>query len=84
MMITRETIRDHLVAYLNHKTTLADLVDWAENMKNDGILDPQDASMLRNIIARLGVADVKNFGLAWDDCYDFLSRLGYHVQVLAA
>ena len=29
-MIQRQTVRDHLVDYLNHKTNLAQLVDWAE------------------------------------------------------
>ena len=83
-MITRQTVRDQLVAYLNHKIMLTELVEWAENTMNEGALDPKDAPILRNIIARIGLADVKNFGLLWDDCYDFLSRLGYHVQVVAA
>jgi hypothetical protein len=48
------------------------------------VLDPQDAPVLRNMIARLGVADVKVFGLTWEDCYGFLSSLGYRVKVKAA
>ena len=83
-MITRQTVRDQLVAYLNRKIMLTDLVYWAENTMNEGALDPKDAPILRNIIAQIGLADVKNFGLSWDDCYNFLSRLGYHVQVVAA
>lgn len=83
-MIMRQTVRDHLVDYLNHKLTLAQLVDWAENVMNEGGLDPKDAPILRNVIARVGVADVKAFGLTWEDCYDFLSSLGYRVEVKAA
>ena len=83
-MIVREDVRDQLVAYLNHKITLAQLVDWAEKVMKDEALDPQDAPTLRNMIARLGVADVKNFGLLWEDCYEFLSGLGYQVEVKAA
>jgi len=83
-MITRQIVRDQLVAYLNHNMTLGNLVDWAENAMNEGALDSKDATLLRNIIARIGLADTKNFGLSWDDCYDFLSQLGYHVQVVAA
>ncbi len=83
-MIMRQTVRDHLVEYLNHKLTLAQLVDWAENVMNEGELDPKDAPILRNVIARVGVADVKAFGLTWEDCYDFLSSLGYRVEVKAA
>ncbi len=83
-MINRQTIRDQLVAYLNHRITLTQLVDWAETVMNEETLDPNDGPVLRDVIARLGVADVKAFGLTWEDCYDFLSRLGYRVEVKAA
>jgi hypothetical protein len=83
-MIVRQIVRDQLVAYLNHKITLAQLVDWAENVMDDEILEPNDAPILRDMIARLGVADVKTFGLTWEDCYKFLSSLGYRVEVKAA
>ena len=83
-MITRETVRDQVMAYLNRHITLDQLVDWAENVMSEGTLDPRDAELLRNLIARIGLADVKNFGLSWDELYDLLSRLGYHVQVVAA
>jgi hypothetical protein len=83
-MITRQTVRDEILAYLNHKTTLAQLVDWAENAMNEGTLDPQDANVLSDVIGRIGLADVEDFGLSWDDCYDFMSRLGYKVAVMAA
>jgi hypothetical protein len=76
--------RDQLVDYLDHKLTLAQLVDWAENVMNEGSLDPADASLLRNVISRLGVADVKASGLTWEDCHEFLSSLGYQVEVKAA
>jgi hypothetical protein len=83
-MITRQTVRNQILAYLNHEATLAQLVGWAENAMNEGVLDPNDASILADIIARLGTADIEGFGLSWDDCYDFLSRLGYKAKVLAA
>jgi len=83
-MLTRETVRNQLLAYLNHRITLAQLVDWAENALNDETFEPRDAKVLSDVVARIGVADVENFGLTWDDCYDFLSRLGYHVQVVTA
>jgi hypothetical protein len=83
-MITSKDVRDQLLAYLNHNITLSQLVDWAENAMNEGILEERNPELLRDIIARIGLADVKQFSLSWDDCYDFLSRLGYHVKVLAA
>lgn len=41
----------------------------------------EDAETAANLISRLGLADVKAFGLTWEDCRDFLSRVGYHVRV---
>ena len=49
----------------------------------EGEFDERDTDLLTNIIARLGLADIREFGLSWDDCYDFLERLGYHVEVTA-
>ncbi len=83
-MITRETVRDKLIDHLNHGITLAQLVDWAEDAMNEGDLDPRDAPNLAEIIARLGAADVEEFGLSWGECYEFLSRLGYKAKVMAA
>ncbi len=37
--------------------------------------------ILREIVSRLGVADVKAFGLTWEDCEQFLKQLGYSVKV---
>jgi hypothetical protein len=38
------------------------------------------------VIARLGVADVRAFGLAWEDCEELLGKLGFapRVEVVAA
>jgi len=36
---------------------------------------------LRDIIGRLGLADVERFGLTWEDCENYLARLGYRVRV---
>lgn len=80
-IVTRETVAEQLTAYLNRRVALAGLVDWAEDTLCDGELDEQDTELLRDILARVGLADVREFGLSWDDCYNFLSQLGYTVQV---
>ena len=49
----------------------------------EGGFKPKDTDLLTDIIARLGLADVREFGLTWEDCYDFLTRLGYQVRVTA-
>ncbi len=81
MIITKALVCDKLVAYLNQRITLPELVDWAENALCEGELEEQNAETLRDIIARLGVADVRQFGLSWADCSDFLGQLGYQARV---
>jgi hypothetical protein len=85
-MITRESVRNQLQAYLNHRLTLKQLVDWAENAMVDGEFDPKDVEVLSDIVGRIGVADVEDYGLSWEDISQILSRLGYNVnvQVMAA
>ena len=83
-MITKKIVHDQLIAYLNHRISLTQLVDWAEDAMSEGDLDPRDATTLRDMIARIGLADVKAFGLSWEDCYEFLSKLGYKVEVVTA
>ncbi len=80
-MITRNDVQQKLLAYLNRQITLADLVAWAEDILLDGDLNPAEAETLRAALARLGVADVQQFGLTWEECSDLLAQLGYTVQV---
>lgn len=86
MTITKQTVADQIAAYLHHEIALAQLVDWSERAMMDGELDERDATTLSFVIARLGVADVRVFGLAWDDCEELLRRLGFapRVEVVAA
>ncbi len=81
ILITREMVQAKLIGYLNHHVSLNELVDWAESSLLDGELDQRDAPVLREIIARLGLADVRQFGLTWEDFSGFLKRLGYMVEV---
>ena len=43
--------------------------------------DNRDLDTIRDITSRLGLADVREFGLTWEDCEDRLSRLGYRTKV---
>ena len=85
MTITKKTVADKIAAYLHHEITPAQLVDWAENAIMDGELAEGDARTLSAVVARLGVADVRAFGLAWEDCEELLHQLGFsaHVEVAA-
>ncbi|MHB1037127.1 MAG: hypothetical protein ACYC35_21020 [Pirellulales bacterium] len=81
MTITKQTVADRIAAYLHHEITLAQLVDWAENAMLDGELAEGDAKTISTVIARLGVADVRAFGLAWEDCEELLHKLGFSPRV---
>ena len=80
-MITRADVADRIAAYLHHRITLDQLVDWAEKALMEAELDEKDAEVLSAVIARLGVADVRAFGLAWDDCEQLLQKLGFSARV---
>ena len=86
MTITKQTVADRIAAYLHHEITLAQLVDWSERALMEGEMAEGDAGTLSSVIARLGVADVRAFGLAWEDCEELLHRLGFapRVEVVAA
>lgn len=80
-MITRQMVAAKLTDYLRHCLTLEDLVEWAEQAMMEGDFEEANFETLRDIISRLGLADVREFGLAWEDCREFLSRLGYQVRI---
>ena len=80
-MITRQDVAAKLTDYLHHRLTLEELVEWAEQAMMEGEFEEGNFETLRDIVSRLGLADVREFGLAWEDCKEFLSRLGYQVRI---
>jgi hypothetical protein len=80
-MITRQTMAEKIAAYLRHEISLSQLVDWAENAVMEGEFAEHDATMLSRVAARLGVADVRAFGLTWEDCESLLRQLGFAAKV---
>jgi hypothetical protein len=80
-MITRDVLASQLRNYLQHRITRAALVDWAEHAMMDEGFDERSLDALCDITARLGLADVREFGLTWEDCEGYLSRLGYRTKV---
>ena len=61
-------------------------MDWAENAMMAGEFAKKDMEALRAVVSRLGVADVRAFGLSWEDCEQLFRQLGYaaRVNVVAA
>jgi hypothetical protein len=47
----------------------------------DGQLAGPDTTVVRDAVAKLGLADVREFGLSWEDCDSMLQSLGYSVRV---
>lgn len=80
-VITCKTVAEKLAAHLRHDLSLDSLVAWAESAMMDGEFDPANLPTIRDAVARIGVADVRAFGLTWEDCEQLLAQLGYSAQV---
>jgi cobyrinic acid a,c-diamide synthase len=81
MLITKKIVADKIAAYLHHDITLAQLVDWAERAMMEDEFEENGLPAIRSAISRLGVADVRAFGLTWEDCEELLSQLGFSARV---
>ena len=86
MLITKQTVAAKIAAYLRHDISLPQLVDWAERALMEGEFAQADVSALSKVVARIGVADVRAFGLTWEDCEQLLSTVGFsaRVEIVAA
>ena len=81
MKVTRKTVADKLAAYLQGSLSQSELVNWAEDAMMNTNFEKRDADLLGDIVGRLGLADVAEFGLRWEDCENFLRKLGYRARV---
>jgi hypothetical protein len=78
MTITSNILASQLGAYLRREITLGQLVDWSERQIMEGDFE---SPAVRDAVARLGLADVRAFGLTWDDCLHLLETIGYKARV---
>ena len=81
MKVTRATVAEKLTAHLQGRLPQAELVDWAERAMMDAEFEEDHIELLSDIVARLGLADVAEYGLRWQDCEQFLRKLGYRARV---
>ncbi len=81
MRITKRSAAEKLAAYLHHEIGLSALVDWAENAIMEGEFDPSESATLAHALGRVGLADVRPFGLTWEDSEAILHSLGYKTRV---
>ena len=83
MNITRKIVADKLINYFENRITLTQLVDWAEEAIREGdFVEENGNHAIRDVVAQLGVADVKAFGLEWQDHKEMLHKLGYEAHVV--
>lgn len=81
MQLTREMVAYKLEAYLHHRLSLDDLVAWANTAMMEDDFEEQHFDSIRDVVARLGLADVQAFGLTWEECENLFKQLGYHARV---
>jgi len=84
MKISRQIVANKITDYLHGTVRQTELVDWAERAMMDADFDKSDVDLLTDIVGRLGLADVAEFGLRWQDCEEFLRRLGYRAKVIVS
>ena len=81
MIIARQIVTDKLGAYLGHEIALVAIVEWAESILLDSEFETKHFDEVCDAVARIGVADVRAFGLTWEDCDQLLRQLGYSARV---
>ena len=81
MIITKQQLAVKLLNYLQNKISLEELVAWAENALMEADIQDDDTNVIRDILAQLGLADVKTFGLYWEDCSNMMKKLGYNLKI---
>ena len=81
MLITKKIVADEIAAYLHHDITLVQLVDWAKHAMMGDEFEEDGVPAIRSAVSRLGVADVRAFGLTWEDCEELLGQLGFSARV---
>jgi hypothetical protein len=47
----------------------------------DGEFDENQVVAISDVVSQLGVADMRAFGLTWEDCEQLLRQLGYTARV---
>ena len=81
MEITKDRAAKKMLSYMKRQITIKELVGWAEQAVMDGKFKPGQEKILREVTGRIGVADVKAFGLTWEDCDLLMKKLGYKIRI---
>ena len=80
-MIIRDVLASQLRNYLQHRPALAELLDWAGLAMMESEFDDPDLENDPRHHERLGTADVRECGLAWEDCEDGVCDVGVRGKI---
>ena len=80
-MISRKTVADKLLSYIQGGITLIELVHWAESSLMDANFESGFEKEIAEVLGRIGLIDVNNFGLSWQDCDMLIHKLGYSFKI---
>lgn len=79
----KKSIADKLLAYLQDRLPLEDLVNWADQALMNSSYEDDNSHTIRNTLSQLGLADVKAFGPEWKDCETIMEKPGFKLEVNA-
>lgn len=80
-MITRDMVAEKINQLLTHKIGKDEIADWAENAFNESELEEEYFEQINTALSKIGLANVKNFDLMWEDYESILNSLGFSIQV---
>ena len=86
-MITQEILADKILAYLNGRISLDELVAWSEDAVvafTEADERPANADTIWDALLYLGAADSPGFPLTWEAIREMLDHLGRPVQSVTA
>ena len=78
MTITKNDVALKVSSYMNQVLTREELIDWCENQMQEGNFE---SVSVRDVVARIGVMDAKNFEISFEGISSLLDMLGYHIHV---
>jgi hypothetical protein len=79
--VSAVVVTHKLAAYLHYAISLAELVAWANAAMMADDFEEAYYDAIRDAVACLGLADVRAFGLIWEDCQRILKVLGYDARL---
>jgi hypothetical protein len=78
MAISRKMVAQRIGQYLNREISKEKLIAWCESAMQDETFEDQ---VTKEIVARLGLMDSRNFDVSYEDLSSLLSGLGYQMKV---